>query len=65
VAFTPPETADWSAFGSSEGGGEGDLGSSGMLRMGQNSGSFCAAKNDNYYQLEGMVSTTRLIEMSF
>jgi hypothetical protein len=61
LAFTPPGTAGWSAvgFGSPSGGGdEGDLVSSGIAReRGKPLAQKAIAKNVNFYQLEGMVST--------
>jgi len=45
-------------FGSPGGGGdEGDLGSSGIARNAQTSGSEAYGENFHFYQLEGMVST--------
>ena len=61
LAFTPPGIAGLSAvgFGSPSGGGdEDDLVSSGIAReRGKPPAQKATAKNDNFYQLEGMVST--------
>ena len=61
VAFTPPATAGCSAdgFASPSGVGEvGDLGSSGIARNAQTSGSGDEEENVNFYQLEDSVSTS-------
>jgi hypothetical protein len=61
LAFTAPKVAGLSAvgFGSPSGGGdEGDLVSSGIAReRGKPPARAAFAKNDNFYQLEEMVST--------
>lgn len=67
VAFTPPALAGCpaAAFGSPSGGGElGDLMSSGIIAQAQLYGSVCIEKNDNFYQLEGMVSTRDNVKKS-
>jgi hypothetical protein len=70
LAFTPPGIPGWSAvgFGSPSGGGdEGDLVSSGIAReRGKPLAQKATAKNVNFYQLEGMVSTReRAFKISF
>ena len=59
VAFTPPETAVWSAVGClpSGGGDEGVLGLSGIAANGQSSDQVWYGDNVNFYQLERRVST--------